>query len=166
MGSSANDDQMPANRTNAQINIAAYGTLRKGGQYHAVLGDDAVLLGICRLTGWALHHNQQAGYPYAVQIGTTDATSDQNGITAEIWSIAANYFAAVDELEEYPQYYQRTEIDTPLGVKAWLYFANPNTAAGHPLIEHGDWARIDPNIIAGKEISIGETSPQSMKGLS
>jgi gamma-glutamylcyclotransferase (GGCT)/AIG2-like uncharacterized protein YtfP len=114
--------------------VAVYGTLRAGqANAHYLAGMPCV--GRCQLTGWRLVAGPE--YPYAMR--HADGRGGQ--IMLEVYRVTAACLAALDQLEDYPIEYDRSQMDTPFGL-AWLYHLHPAQAAmamDLPEVAQGDW---------------------------
>ncbi len=125
---------MAAERARLPHVVAVYGTLRKGqGNHRLLLTDNAELV-------WEGYDNipfrmfgQGNPFPYLVK---NDYTTD---IFVEIYAMDGATFAALDNLEGYPSFYDRTE-EFIGGVTCWVYHVNAEDAHGG-VIEGGDWVK-------------------------
>ena len=69
-------------------------------------------------------------YPAVLSGGTT-------AIHGEVYEVST--MRPLDDLEGYPGYYDRMEVDTPFGL-AWMYFQIPSYGATkYPIIPTGEW---------------------------
>ena len=60
-----------------------------------------------------------------------------HAIQGEVFRVNDEQFRLLDELEQYPDYYQRVEIPTEFGV-AWMYVVQSELCRGRLLLS-GDW---------------------------
>lgn len=113
-----------------KINVAVYGTLRKGGYFHDTLSDSrsTVFIGEYRLHGFQLYHKK---YPIAIP-------GDGN-ITVEIYGVTKHVLRELDRVEGYPDYYTR-KLVTVGGCAAYIYVPKDSALIeGATLIPSGDW---------------------------
>ena len=61
----------------------------------------------------------------------------RHAIHGEIYHVSDTQFQRLDELELYPDYYQRIEIATRFG-DAWMYIVQHELCRGRPLVP-GNW---------------------------
>lgn len=112
--------------------VAVYGTLRKGQHNHAILEDSGgKFLGSFWTTrDWTMY--DLGGYPAVTKDGS-------DSIFLEVYEVEV--MGMIDQLEGYPDYYNRTYINTPYG-GAWIYFLNdeqlPNIVT---LVSSGDYVQ-------------------------
>lgn len=92
--------------------VFVYGSLKQGYGNHPLI-KDSVLLGEC-LTKPIYTMYSLGAFPAVVLQGNTS-------ITGEVYEVDDDTFARLDRLEGYPDFYDRTMIDTDHG-KAWMYF--------------------------------------------
>lgn len=114
------------------VKLIVYGTLMSGECNHHFCRN-ALCITPCTITGTL--YDTGAGYPAFQPIGDTT-------IKAELIEIPLEDWPAVDQLEEYPQIYDRKQLPAQLadGTEAtgWVYIMDtlPRNAS---LIESGDW---------------------------
>lgn len=109
--------------------LFVYGTLRRGGSHHRLLGD-AEHLGAWR-SGPHYRMLDMGPYPALVQGEAT--------VAGEIYRIRPEMLPMLDAYEGCPGDYRRERIDTEFGM-AWVYLWDrvaPTAAA----IPGGDWLR-------------------------
>ncbi|WP_299019297.1 gamma-glutamylcyclotransferase [uncultured Photobacterium sp.] len=112
--------------------VFVYGTLRAGESNHHFLRQ-ASLLGPARLTcGFWLY--DLGLYPAAVK-----CRDESRPLVGEVYEIDDDMFAALDELEEYPQEYTRELVETDYG-QAWIYLYRLSVSQ-LPEIRSGDWCQ-------------------------
>ena len=109
------------------IRLFAYGTLKRGFHNNSYL-QDSEYLG---------RHTTHAGYSM-YDFGGYPAVTEKGGhaISGEIYRIEVAHLSAIDELEWYPDFYQRT-LDTKFG-EAWMYVVQTELCTGKPLLP-GNW---------------------------
>jgi len=110
--------------------VFVYGTLRKG-QGNNTLLQDGKFLGV---------YETKPDFTM-VDLGCFPAVSPQGktSISGELYLIDQPAFTNLDQLEGYPTYYDRIQIDTPKG-KAWLYVIH-HLVETHKVVESGDWIK-------------------------
>ena len=116
--------------------LAVYGTLKRGGFYNHIITGQGRYIDTRRIGGWRMYDNR-GNYPYAVRGGKNDC------IVTELWEILAELLHKVDALEDYPGYYERTELEFEIeggkSISAHFYFVSEDKVEGLPRIESGDW---------------------------
>lgn len=108
--------------------LAVYGTLKRGKSNHRVIERGCVYHGTTWVEGWTMYN--LGAYPAVVQ------DTGDGAISVELFGVPD--LAATDRLEGYPGYYNRKQIDTPLG-KAWIYYMDVGHLSGVPIVPHGVW---------------------------
>lgn len=114
------------------VKIIVYGTLLRGECNHFFFCN-ALSIRPCTISGTL--YDTGFGYPAFVPSGTTS-------VEAEIVMIPKSDFAAVDDLEGYPQLYKRIEFAAMLSdgtmESGWIYIMNklPDSAT---IIPSGSW---------------------------
>lgn len=113
-----------------QHKVFVYGTLMRGESNHHLLRQ-ARFFGPARTPpGYRLF---TAGtYPVLCPGG-------RHAIAGEVYGITQQELILLDELEEYPRFYQRRFIGTPFG-PAWIYYQN-HPPTGAQLLASGSWRR-------------------------
>lgn len=108
--------------------VFVYGTLKRG-QRNAHFLHEARYLG--EFTTAALYSMYDfEDYPAVCLRG-------RHAIVGEVYRVDAAQFAALDDLEWYPRYYQRIEIETDHG-DAWMYVVSARLCRGRRKIP-GIW---------------------------
>ena len=110
--------------------VFVYGTLRKEQVNHYLL-EDAMYCGDF-VTPAKFKMFDLGAYP-----GVT--SGGRSSITGEVYEIDRKQFARLDQLEGYPQLYDRKLIPTPFG-QAWIYLYK-ESLAGRKLVVGGDWVK-------------------------
>lgn len=111
------------------MRVFVYGTLRHGESNHSLLRQ-ATLLGLHTLPGGYCLYDL-GPYPAAVQ------AAGGAQLVGEVYEIDRTILRDLDELEEYPEVYDRATVTTPYG-DAFVYLYQ-QTVVGLPLIVGGDW---------------------------
>ena len=108
--------------------VFVYGTLKSGQRnFHYLHGAEF----IARFVTDAIYSMHSFDtYPAVCQSG-------RHAIHGEIYHVSGLQFRQLDELERYPDYYQRIEIPTQHG-DAWMYIVEAELCHGRPIIE-GHW---------------------------
>jgi gamma-glutamylcyclotransferase (GGCT)/AIG2-like uncharacterized protein YtfP len=110
--------------------VFVYGSLCRGEEFHHYLAD-ARFVGPWRTPPtWEMWDLD--GYPALTPGGQTSAAG-------ELYDVSEALLARLDELEETPTLYQRTELDTPYG-RAFVYVVFEPPASRVP-IPGGVWTR-------------------------
>ena len=110
--------------------VFVYGTLLAGEANHGLLAT-ARLLGPARTPPrFALH--DLGAYPALVRGGRA-------AVAGEVYEVDAPTLAALDRLEDHPEYYRRTAIVLAGGAAVETYLLVPAQVAGTPVIASGDW---------------------------
>ena len=107
--------------------IFAYGSLKRGCHNHHFI-EQAYYHGEYR-TDARYTLVSLGDYPAVINNGTT-------AIQGEVYALDARTLQQVDELEDYPELYDRILIDTPYG-EAWMYTIEQ--AGENEIIESGLW---------------------------
>lgn len=110
--------------------VFVYGTLRKGEVNHYLL-DSASYCG-AHTTLPKFQMNDLGAYPGVTLGGTVS-------IVGEVYEIDRRQFAHLDQLEGYPQLYDRQLIPTEWG-KAWIYLYRQSLMGRKPVVS-GDWVQ-------------------------
>ncbi|MCW8333164.1 gamma-glutamylcyclotransferase [Vibrio sp. SCSIO 43135] len=107
--------------------VFVYGTLRQG-EVNSHLLANSELLG-----------QFETGPHYALfDLGEYPAISDgEQSILGEVYRIDDTTLANLDVLEDVPNEYRRSSLDTPFG-KAWVYLYQDESKLSVP-IQSGDW---------------------------
>ncbi len=113
----------------AEQRVFVYGTLRKGGENHALL-TGSENLGMAMTTG-KYTMLDMGDYPAVIDQGF-------HAIVGEVYMVSGEIIAKLDVLEEYPDYYQRIIISTPYG-DAWIYVLKNMPDQQLPEVNSGDW---------------------------
>ena len=111
-----------------KILVAVYGSLRKNYWNHRLL-EDSKFLGEFR-TGEIFTMFSLGAYPGINLNG-------KHSITCEIYEVNNRTFERLDQLEGYPHYYNRVQIETPYG-HAWIYYLE-RESNNYNIVESGDW---------------------------
>lgn len=109
------------------MKVFVYGSL-KAGRHNHVLLLSATLLGEHVTTPEYTLYNLGA-FPGVVCSGDT-------AIQGEVYNVDEYTFQLLDQLEGYPMFYNRKEIDTPYG-KSWLYYLEGGY--GKHIVKGGVW---------------------------
>ncbi len=110
--------------------VFVYGTLKRG-QRNAHFMRGARFLG--EFTTEAVYSMYEFDdYPAVCLHGS-------HAIAGEVYSVSSARFAMLDDLEWYPRFYQRIEIETRYG-DAWMYIVQPRLCQGRKKIA-GNWGR-------------------------
>ncbi|GLR63561.1 gamma-glutamylcyclotransferase family protein [Marinospirillum insulare] len=118
--------------------VLVYGTLRKGGSNHSLM-QEAHFITEATLSDFTMV--SLGGYPAVYK-----DKAAKNDILAELYSVDNLTFSDLDELEGYPDYYQRSQVEISLAkeqkIKAWIYHQSKDELASYEQIEGGDWIAV------------------------
>lgn len=120
--------------------VCVYGTLRRNQGNHRRLADSKFLGEFKTDPNFTMF--SMGGFPGIFLNG-------KNSIICEVFEVADDRtMQSLDSLEGYPDFYNRTQIDTPWG-KAWVYHIEESNRHGYnyPIIESGDWINYIKNKI-------------------
>lgn len=110
--------------------VFVYGTLRQGQRNHYMLGS-SYFLGVY-VTEPCYTMLDLDTYPGVVHGGHC-------AITGELYRVTPATLATLDELEDYPNLYDRAVFETKHG-RAWIYLYRRRTGCEH-VVACGDWLR-------------------------
>jgi gamma-glutamylcyclotransferase (GGCT)/AIG2-like uncharacterized protein YtfP len=110
--------------------VFVYGTLRRGQHNHYMLGSSS-FLGLHVTEPWYAMLDLGT-YPGVVGGG-------QCAITGELYRVTPTTLARLDELEDYPQRYDRVVFATEHG-RAWIYLYRHQIGSERVIVS-GDWLR-------------------------
>lgn len=105
--------------------VAVYGSLRRG-LHNSYLLKGSIPLGKYVVNGFDMY--SLGGFP-AIIFGSGD-------ITIELYEVDTPTFKRLDNLEGFPTFYDRTQVDTPRG-SAWIYFQHE--IPSKEKVDDGDW---------------------------
>ena len=111
-------------------NVFVYGTLKRGQDNHICL-DGSPYLGRRHLVGSQLH--DRGPYPMALLSGLSDSV-----IHGELFHVSDAGLRRLDQLEGYPGFYDRSELQLSDGTKAWVYHGSSNQVDPYPVIPSED----------------------------
>lgn len=111
--------------------IAVYGSLRFGhGNWRALLNCNPVKTEVVNIPFKMV---SLGGFPGLVP------SEDNNDITIELYDVSNATYRAVEQLESYPDFYQKALINTSLG-EVEIYVLNHAHYRKNPsFVENGDW---------------------------
>lgn len=108
--------------------VFVYGSLKKGSYNHNLLLNSEFI---------SQHITEQkytmvdiGMYPAVIQSGNT-------AICGEIYKVEKNVLRALDELEGFPDYYDRILTPTKFG-ESWMYIL-PNNSENYTVLPSGQW---------------------------
>lgn len=119
--------------------VFVYGSLRQGMGNHRLLADSE-LLGTDLIDGWSM-----------VSLGAYPAIyrdeKNEVGIVGEVYRCNELTFRRLDQLEGYPNFYDRCQVETAYG-DAWVYYFKDSDRAGRHLtkVVAGDWCEYVSNL--------------------
>lgn len=108
--------------------LFVYGSLKRG--YY-----NDIYLSSARFLGEHTTRDEFSMYDF----GTYPAVSERGNscIVGEVFAINEHHLASTDQLEWYPDFYQRVLIETEYG-EAWMYIVNERLCVGKKLLA-GVW---------------------------
>jgi len=109
-----------------------YGTLLRGERWHSYLAGARFLGAVATAPAYSLYDMGAVDYPALVAQGATS-------VAGELYEVSAAIVAALDELEESPEYYYRAEILLADGRRAEGYLLPEGRLDGAKLIPGGCW---------------------------
>jgi gamma-glutamylcyclotransferase (GGCT)/AIG2-like uncharacterized protein YtfP len=110
--------------------VFVYGTLLAGESNHELLvGAKLVAAG---RTPAAFRLYDLGAFPALVRGG-------EHAVVGEVYEVDEPTLAALDRLEEHPEYYRRTRIVLDDGTPVETYLLDPAQVAGYPVIPSGSW---------------------------
>ena len=117
--------------------VLVYGSLRQG-HWNNYLLEDSEFLGT---------HNLRVPF-FMVDLGSFPALikdKHTSKIMMELYAVDDVTMDRLDQLEGYPHFYGRTQLETEMG-PAWVYFLNEEPREWHeqhdrklPVVESGNW---------------------------
>jgi gamma-glutamylcyclotransferase (GGCT)/AIG2-like uncharacterized protein YtfP len=120
----------PHRHDSRRTRVFVYGTLLRGEENHCFLRG-AVYLGAAR-TAPRFQLLDLDAFPALVNSGAT-------AVAGELYEVDGETLAALDELEDHPEIYRRTEIPLDDGTLAEAYLLVSTPAEGVPIIASGDF---------------------------
>ena len=122
-------------KENKDILVFTYGTLKRGFRYY-----NMYLNGSIGKSEY-LYDATTKGIMY--DLGAYPAVNiDEDGIIhGEVFKIEPKVLAALDYLEGYPQFYNRSQVELSTGDKAWIYHIPRENIPSNKVIEDGKWTK-------------------------
>lgn len=126
---------MNAEEANAICNrVFVYGSLRRQhGNFRILERSNATHVGDYTLQ-LPYQMYSMGAFPALVEVFNT-----LNHITGEVYEVTPEGMQSLDWLEGYPNFYDRTLVQTPSG-GAWVYHLADRDVGSLPVVESGDWA--------------------------
>jgi gamma-glutamylcyclotransferase (GGCT)/AIG2-like uncharacterized protein YtfP len=109
--------------------VFVYGSLKQGYGNHPILGTSELVAQYVTEPKYTMY--SLGAFPAVVLDGET-------AISGEVYDVNDSVFKALDRLEGYPTFYNRTQIDTPYG-KAWMYYLESDNLYGNQQVTGGEW---------------------------
>ncbi len=113
-----------------QILVFVYGTLQRGEANHGLLARSKFLSETRTCAGLCL--KDLGGIPALARGG-------EDSVSGELYSIDAQTLPALDEYEDHPEYFRRTEIELADGRLAFAYLLPEKLAASFPRLQANRW---------------------------
>ena len=113
------------------MRVFVYGTLKDGYSNNYLLEQS-------RLIGEAVTPAEYTMH----SVGAFPAVSEggETAIVGEVWDVDGETFRRLDQLEGYPEFYDRRVINTTRG-EAWMYYINDVSPYRAETIKTGVWGR-------------------------
>jgi len=118
------------------MKVFVYGTLRKGFYNHFLLSN-STFLGETETIKEDYTLKSLGVFPGVLLKGN-------NKIKGEVYKINRVTMDSLDSLEGFPDFYNKTLVDTGLG-KAFMYYLTTGYEK-YPTISSGDWKDVDPGL--------------------
>lgn len=112
------------------VELFVYGTLLRGERNHGYLDGCAFLGETATASGFALV--DLGGHP-----GMIKAAS--GCVAGELYRVGGEALRAIDQLEQHPEVYWRTEVRLADRRVVQTYLLRPELARGHSAVPGGDW---------------------------
>jgi len=110
--------------------VAVYGSLKQGYGNHRLLETSEFKGGTQTKPEYTMY--SMGGFPCITEEGGTS-------IEIEVYEVEDSVFSRLDQLEGYPTFYNRKEIETEWG-DAWVYYINDRAYLGRlNVVESGRW---------------------------
>lgn len=122
----------PGRESAPLLQVFVYGTLRRGGANHRFLCAAHFVREACTTPEYELV--DLGGFPALVRGG-------EQRVCGEVWAVDAGTLGLLDELEDHPDYFRRSNLLLENGEQVEAYLLSPAQAAGFPRIPSGDWHR-------------------------
>jgi len=116
---------------NVDVHVFVYGTLLRGESNHALLVSSMYLGEASTVQGFDLY--ALGSYPGMIR--------GHGIVVGERYGVSARTLAALDALEEHPDYYERQTILLDSGHQVLSYLLPAREVAGCPHIASGSWRR-------------------------
>jgi gamma-glutamylaminecyclotransferase len=121
------------------IPVFVYGSLKRGGSNHSVLGEDSIFAGTYK-TEPKFTLYDLVNFPAVCLGGNTS-------IVGEVYLVDSYVFEDLDYLEGYPKFYNRDKVNlipiqtTDIKIdKAWMYFIeDEESLSSYKKIDSGVW---------------------------
>jgi gamma-glutamylaminecyclotransferase len=127
-------ESLPRHPDRAPVEAAAlvfvYGTLLPGEGNHGLLAGARLLGAATTPPAFRLH--DLGAFPALVAGG-------EHAICGEVYAVDEATLAALDDLEDHPEFYRRTVILLADGAQVETYLLTPEQVAGYPIIGSGNW---------------------------
>lgn len=128
--------------------VFVYGSLREGEGNNHVLHENAIKYGgmdairkgdpIQRVKGFAMYPiNQTNAYPFCIE-----SEEETDVVTVECYEVDGVGLILLDQLEGYPDFYNRKEVTNESGdITGWVYYIESAMPNDLPMVEDGDWVK-------------------------
>lgn len=121
--------------------VAVYGSLLSGLHNHYLFGDAPVLIDQDTVSG------KYDMYPYSPMAHFPYLCKGDSTIQVEVYEVDDTILKRLDALEGYPHFYNREEVVTDKGHKAWVYFLEKIPTPNEEKVPSGDWKEYLPQLI-------------------
>lgn len=136
---------MTQTKTDRQVLVFVYGTLKSGGRLNpGLIHAGGTICGEAKILSKGYVMRSLGGYPALQKVADGSGTY----IHGELWVVSAEGIATLDRIESYPNFYNRELITVWSGnqsFKAIAYYVKTDTddqkawLASCPVIESGEW---------------------------
>ena len=115
------------------VRVFVYGTLMRGGRYHALIAGGVWIGEALTEPGYRLY--DLGPYPAMRRGGTGE-------VAGEVYEVDDVTLAELDRLEGHPDYYRRAQVRLADGAEVTTYlFVADHELVGAPVLASGDWRR-------------------------
>jgi len=111
--------------------IVVYGSLRRQhGNWRYLINQEPLVTEVINIPFKMI---SLGGFPGLIP------SEENNDITVEIYEVSEDTYKAVENLEGYPNFYQKALVPTSLGELEIYVLLSPRYAVNPTFVENGDW---------------------------